>query len=142
MANWRQKLGQHFQEAEKTKQDKDASEMTGFISDVVVPAFEEILAEMESHGRDVTVRVAGTSAMISVRNEGEEELIYRIQGRTFPTKVLPYAEIRFRERKGLKLIRVESMFRDGSEDYSLTDITTDEIIESFVGEYTRRVESD
>ena len=67
-------------------------------------------------------------------------MMYRIQGRTFPNAVLPYAEIRFRERKGLRYIRVESMFRSGSSNYRISDITKDEVIRNFVENYTSRVD--
>ncbi len=141
MADWRAKLKNAMQDTDKSRQEKEAMEMSRFIAEVVLPAFSEITVEMKSHGRTATIRHTETTAAINVQFNGEDELVYRIQGRTFPTRTLPFADIRFRERKGLRLIRVESMFRDGASPYSLEDITKDEIIENFVDNYTRRVET-
>ena len=63
-----------------------------------------------------------------------------MRGRTFPTGVLPFAEIRFRQRKGLRFISVESMLRSGATPYKMADITREEVIQNFLDNYTRRVE--
>jgi len=139
MVEWQKKLEGFFQQSEKSKQDKLTSELARFIEDVVMPAFDAVKQEMEKHGRDVTIRNASTSASLSVHHGGEEELTYRVQGRIFPSRVLPYVELRFRERKGLRLLRTEVMFRDGAVEYGLTDITREEIIQHFVDNYVRRV---
>jgi len=141
MTDWRKNLGSFFESSEEAEQEEEKPEFDQFIADIVIPAFEEILPELELHGRSVTIRSAASSAVLIVHNAGEEELMYRIQGRTFPNGVLPFAEIRFRERKGLRRITVESMFRSGSPDYVLSDITKQEIIENFVENYTKRVQN-
>ena len=141
MADWRKNLTDFFESSEEAEQQEERPEFDQFISDVVIPAFEEILPELEAHGRTVTVRSASSTAVLIVHNAGDEELMYRIQPRTFPNGVLPFAEIRFRERKGLRRITVESMFRSGTPDYRVSDITKDEIIENFVENYTKRVRS-
>ena len=140
MTDWRKELNGFFQKTEETKEQEERSELAGFIADTALPAFGQLSEELEKHGRDVTIRNSVTSATIIVSLHGDEELTYRIQGRTFPNNVLPYAEIRFRERKGLKLIKAESMFRSGPPDYTLSDITIDEIITNFLDHYTRRAQ--
>jgi hypothetical protein len=107
--------------------------------DVAVPAFGELAKELERHGRTVTIREAAESASILVQFKGEEEITYRLQGRMFPNGVLPFAEIRQRERKGLRLVRFESMLRSGAPDYVIDDIKPDEIIGNFLEHYTSRV---
>ena len=82
-----------------------------------------------------------SNATIQIQHRGEEELTYRIGARTLPTGELPVADIRFRERKGLRLLSIESMVRSGT-DYKLSDITTDDIIQHFVENYTKRVQQD
>lgn len=141
MADWRTKLRDSLKVTEKNRQEKESMEMNRFITEVVLPAFADIADEMKDHGRTAAIRHTETTASINIQFNGEDEMIYRIQGRTFPTNTLPFADIRFRERKGLRLIRVENMFRDGSTPYSMADITKDEIIENFVENYTRRVEN-
>jgi len=142
MADWRENLSQFFDKAEQEKQVKETSGMARFIAGVAVPAFRELSAELEKRGRKVTIREAAESAAMIVVHGGEEEITYRVQGRTFPNGVLPYAEVRFRERKGLKFIRVEGMLRSGAPDYTLDDITGDEIAANFLQYYMSRVRAD
>ena len=139
MKDWKESLSEFFEETEKDRQAKKEPELTRFMARVVVPAFREIAAEMEAHGREVTIRQTDTSAAIVITFDGDEEIRYRVQGRTFPHTVLPYAEIRYRERKGLKLITVESMLRSGPPDYTLDDVSKEEVIRNFLEHYTRRV---
>ena len=139
MADWRSNLGRFFEEKQAEEENPERSAFSRFILEVVVPAFEEIGAELEKHDREVIIRSAQTSAALIVSRDGEEEMTYRVRGRTYPNGMLPFAELRFRERKGLRYIRVESAFRSGAQDYKLTDISQDEIIASFLDNYTRRV---
>jgi choline/glycine/proline betaine transport protein len=140
MPDWRLKLGGFLHQTEKAKQETQGVELTRFVAETVIPAFEEVAEEMRKHGREATIGNAGTSATLSVHHNGEEELTYRVQTRIFPNRVSPYAEIRFRERKGRRLIRVESMFRYDVE-YSLVDIAREEISQHIIDNYVRRVET-
>lgn len=139
MSDWRDELSEFFEKSHAADEQEDASELARFMSGTALPAFEEITRELERHGRVATTRSSGTSATLLVQFGGEEEMSYRIQGRMFPNGVLPFAELRFRERKGLKYIRAESMFRSGPPDYTLADVTSQEIIRNFISNYTRRV---
>ncbi|MCE9612982.1 MAG: hypothetical protein K8T26_01815 [Lentisphaerae bacterium] len=139
MADWREDLGASLNRAEAQKVETRGSELGRFVADVVVPAFEQIRLELERHGRQVTIRHAATSAALLVTSGGEEEMTYRVQGRMFPIGVVPFAEVRSRERKGLRLLRSENMFRSGKPDYTLRDVTSDEIIQNFLEHYRKRV---
>ncbi len=116
--------------------------MSNFVQNVAMVAFSELREEIEKSGRDVTIRHSESTATIIVYHSGEEEITYRIQSRTFPNGVLPYADIRFKERKGLKLIRAESMFRSGDPDYRLEDVTKEEVIENFLKHYLPRLKAE
>ena len=141
MNDWRKDLKSFFGKTEETKLREDKTEMTNFITNIAIPAFRELEAELARFGRYVNIRETVNTASITVfAQAGDEELMYRIQSRMFPNGVLPYAEIRFRERKGLRFLSIESMFRSGSQNYSLADITTDEIIKNFLEHYMKRVE--
>ena len=142
MADWQKQLGDFFAKTEETKQKEEKPEFDRFISDIVMPAFEKLAEELKKHGRDVTIRDAAATASLIVHHGGKEEFMYRLQGRTFPNAVLPYAELRFRERKGLKLIHTENMLRSGPPDYALSDITEEEVIRNFLANYTSRVGTD
>jgi choline/glycine/proline betaine transport protein len=143
MSDELEKLDLFLDKSKKTREPQgEAAEMSRFIIKVVMPAFDEIAPSLEKHKREVNIRNTGPSAALIVCRNGEEEMTYRIQGRTFPNGILPYAEIRCRERKGLRYIRVESMFRSGMPNYTLADITKEEIIRNFVENYTARVRPD
>jgi len=139
MSDWKQNLSEFLQKTDKSRQKEKEPELSRFIARVVMPAFQEIAAEMELHNREVVMRNTATSAAIVVSNNKAEEIRYRVQGRTFPHTVLPYAEVRYRERKGLKLISVESMLRSGLPNYTLDDVTKEEVISDFLDHYMRRV---
>lgn len=142
MSDWRDQLGGFFAATDKkARQDEEAVEWSRFILSVVMPAFEELVAELEKHGRCAAMRHSVASAQILVTFNGEEEMLYRVQAKTMPDRILPCAEIRSRERRGLRYVTIESMFRSATPPYKLTDITKEEIIRNFVAHYTRRVES-
>jgi hypothetical protein len=139
MTEWKDNLGTFFAESEKDSDINEEMNLTKFIESVVLPAFQEISDEMSRHGRHVTQRHTEAASSLIVQHHGEEELRYRIAGQTFPTRILPCTEIRFRERAGNRRISVEGLIRSGS-DYQMADITKDEIIEDFVKHYTQRVQ--
>ncbi len=140
--DWRENLGSMLNKAEVDKVEAQGSDFSRFIEDVALPAFEELSAELEKYGRTVTVRSSASTATFMVMMGGEEEISYRLQGRTFPNGILPFAEVRFRERKGLRIIKVESMLRSGSPDYLLSDVTGGEIIGNFMEHYGRVMQTE
>ena len=139
MSEWQKNLDGFFKKTEQKKKDTRQTEMAHFIATVAIPAFAEIREELEKHGRDVTIRNAEVTAGLIVTKDGEEEITYRVQSRSYPNTVVPYAEVRTRERKGLKLVRNESMFRSGAPDYAIKDIGKDEIIQNFLSHYMRLI---
>ncbi len=138
MSDWRDNLGSFLDTTERRKQEKARYGMAEFIRDIVAPAFEEIARELAKYERQITTRLTEASATLTVTHAGNEEIRYRVQGRTFPNGIRPFAEVRFRERKGLRLITVENMFRSGNSDYTLEDVTRDEVITNFIETYTSR----
>jgi hypothetical protein len=142
MSDWRDNLNNFFAAADKKRrQDEEAGEWSLFISGMVIPAFEDLQAELEKHGRLATIRNSVTSATILVAHEGEEEMMYRMQAKSMPNQVLPCVEIRSRERGGLRYLKQEAMLRPASPPYKLSDVTREEIISHFLAHYMRRVEN-
>ncbi len=141
MSEWQNELGNMMNRPDAGKIETDANELNTFFTETALPAYEELSAELQKYGRTTQVRATASSATLSVTHKGEEEITYRLQARTFPNGVRPYAEVRFRERKGLKLITVESMVRSGSDEYTIANVTKDEVIKNFLGQYKRRVET-
>ena len=139
MTDWREGLGAFLAQGKEAEQDEEVPRWTRFLSDVVLPAFSELRAELLKHGREVSIRESGTSPSLTVTHKGSEEMTYRISERTFPERTLPFAEIRVRERKGMRLISLESMLRSGPPNYDTGDITPQEVIQHFLQHYMSRV---
>jgi len=139
MKNWEKKLDSFFGESVRNRQEGSQTlQLAKFIQGVVGPAFDEVRDAMARHGREATIRSSDVSIAILIYNGSEEEMSYRVQGRMFPTGFRPYAEVRFRERKGLRYITVESLFRRGS-DFRIEELTKEEIIDDLLDHYMRRV---
>lgn len=141
MSDWQNDLGDMLNSPDTGKIETEASDLNRFFTETALPAYEELTAELQKYGRTTQVRATTSSATLSVTHKGEDEISYRLQARTFPNGVRPFAEVRFRERKGLKLITVETMVRSGSDEYTINNITKDEVIKSFLSHYKKRVET-
>ena len=138
MAEWQKDLGSFFQQKEQTHAEQERSELERFITDVAMPAYAQLKDELEKYGRQITIRETATAATLVVQHGGSEEFRYCLQGRTLPDGVVPFAELVSRERKGIRMIRTESMLRSGN-DFALADITPDEVIRHFLTQYKRCV---
>lgn len=136
---WKNTLGGFFGEKKEEPANRDVSEMASFIENVALPAFAEISGELRKYSRLSNMRNSETSATLMVLKGKDEEFTYRLQGRTFPNGIMPYAEMRFRQRGGLRFITVEETLRSSS-DSSIRDVTIDDVVQHFVRNYTSRVQ--
>lgn len=139
MADWINTLDDFFADTEKTDNEPRQTSFEKFISDIAVPAFEEIRPTFEKHSRRVVVRSSSSSAVINVFDGTTEEIMYRLQERTLPDRKLPYAQVRMRERGGLRLVTVEALLRPGNNDYHIEDLTREDVIASVLQHYMSRV---
>jgi hypothetical protein len=139
MANWQNKLDGFFAESEKADNEPKQSPFEKFLSDVAAPAFEELRPAFEKHKRRVVIRSSASSAVITVFDGTTEEIMYRLQERTLPDRKLPYAQVRMRERGGLRLVTVEAMLRQGNSDYYTEDLTRADVISSVLQHYMSRI---
>ena len=140
MDDWKQDLERLFadkQAAEERRQDALAAQSTAierWIVAVVVPALNEVKAELEKYGRRVTVSNSAESASLTVHVNDGEEFGYQIRTLRSETSARPQPSIRFRGRDG-EMCRAEGVFRDGPQDYDITSISKSEIIRHVVGQY-------
>lgn len=138
--DWRNDLNTFFEEHDKPEQEKELPPFVTFVRTAALPAFEALKPEFERHGRVVSIRASDNAPAISIAFEGQEEMTYRLQSRLCVDRMLPYAEIRVRQRKGLRLITVESMLRSGTAaPYTIDDITAEEVLRHVLQQYTSRV---
>ncbi len=139
MADWQNTLDHFLTATDKSDNEPKQSAFEKFIDEVAVPAFEELRPALEKHGRRVVIRHSSSSAVIAVLEGTTEEIMYRLQERTLPDRKLPYAQVRMRERGGLRLVTVEAMLRSGGNDYHTEDLTREEVIGSVLQHYMSRV---
>ena len=144
MGDWRSNLDEFMSEESDSTTSEQRSEVDIFIQDTAMTAYRELESQLGQHGREITIRNSGTSAIIKVQFNGTEEMVYSLQIRRLPDRELPYAEIRYRERKGLRYVSVERMLRtgNGSPDYFIGDISSDEVIQHFIDHYIKHGKSE
>ena len=139
MANWKNTLDSFFVSSEKTDKETKISPFEKFLTEVAMPAFDELRPAFEKHGRRVTIRNSPSSAVITVFDGTTEEIMYRLQERTLPDRRIPYAQVRMRERGGLRLVTVEASLRPGSAEYHIEDISKQDVIDSVLQNYMSRI---
>jgi len=142
MKDWKKILASFIEkqnEAKGEKEEKHSHEklrVEKFYSTIVNPAFEELKSELKKHGREVDVYTERRDfASIIVQFEGEEELDYSIEVMLYPGLAFPRPVIHYTEWASSRRLRVEGLLRAGIQDYDISDITRDEIIEHFLNEY-------
>ena len=142
MKNWKKILASFFEEKEEEKGKKEKKQsheklrVEKFYSTIVNPAFEELKSELKKYGREVDVYTERTDfASIILQFEGDEELDYSIEVMLYPGLAFPRPVIHYTEWASSRRLRVEGIFRIGIQNYDISDITKDEIIEHFLNEY-------
>jgi hypothetical protein len=140
--NWKKNLASFFKKQKEEKEEKEEkhshekSRVEKFYSTIVNPAFEELKSELKKHGREVEVYTERRDfASIIVQFESEEELDYSIEVMLSPGLAFPRPVIHYTEWASSRRLRVEGLFRTGIQDYDISAITKEEIIEHFLNEY-------
>jgi hypothetical protein len=153
MSDWKQDLDALFRARGEVPRPSTTDllvrrnhEAGDFIDQTVVPAFEELREALGRYGREALLSTKpkdrgakdrGAAASIRVRNEGRDEgrdeFEYLIGVRVTPERAFPYVELV--PHPGLPGRASEGTIRDGAQDYSVTDITKEEIIRHFVSSY-------
>ncbi|MDA3798537.1 MAG: hypothetical protein PF692_05595 [Kiritimatiellae bacterium] len=122
----------------KTMQE-EILELEKFIIEIAIPTFESLQAKYEEAGFSTKIRSFETSASLIVTMNGSNVFIYRIQWRRFPTTMLPYADIQYKMRNSLRFLTYEQMIRKGKPDYSLNDISQEELRNHVEDNFEKRV---
>lgn len=140
--NWKKILANFFEKQKEEKEEKEEKHsheklrIEKFYSTIVNPAFEELRSELKKHGREVDVYTERRDfASIIVQFEGEEEFDYSIEVMLYPGLAFPRPVIHYTEWASSRRLRIEGLLRTGIQDYDISDIKIDEIIEHFLNEY-------
>ena len=142
MKDWKKILASFFEKQKKEKGEREEKRsreklrVEEFYATIVNPALEELKSELKKHGREVDVYTQRRDfASIIVQFEGEEELDYSIEVMLYPGLAFPRPVVHYTEWASSRRLRVEGLLRKGIQDYDISDITKDEIIEHFLNEY-------
>lgn len=136
--DWRKELGSFLEEKRRDKKEERRLELEAFLRDVALPAFQELKGELEKHERVVAIRETPTSVSLKVAHQGEEEITYSLQARTFSDRTVPYPAVRFRERRGVRYVATEGTFGGGAaQSPAAPDVTRADIIRNFLSYYMR-----
>ena len=141
MSDWKSDLASLFSKKEENNKNNEEklkitrTAVAKFYSKVVIPAFEELQIELEKYQREVKIYSGEVYASIIVGHKGEAEANYSIRVRILPGREFPFPETIFIEPSSGKSYRVEGFLRTGSQDYDITQINKDEIIQDFISNY-------
>ena len=143
MKDWETDLDTFFSTTEQKQQD-DAVKLVesqkvaaDFLAQEVAPAFEEVKALLEKHGRKVESSVGTDEAHMTVHYHGNKELDYTVVCRVRPgfAVAIPLT----RGYDGGEHYRAEGFFRSGAQDYGCEDLKKDEIINNLLDTYKQLV---
>jgi hypothetical protein len=142
MKEWKKILASFFEKQKEGKGEKEEKRsqekvrVEKFYATIVNPAFEELKSEFKKYGREVDVYTERRDfASIIVDFEGEEELDYSIEVMLSPGLAFPRPVIHYTEWASSRRLRAEGFLRKGMQNYDVSDITKEEIIEHFLNEY-------
>ena len=137
MSDWKDDLESFFEEKERqnkayTEQRQNAElQSASFLSNTVVPAFEEIRAELEKYGREAIISNKNQAVNIQIFYESSLEFDYWIKVDINNLRPHPEIQLTIDEQK----VSLEGTLRVGVESFTIEDISKEEIIGSFLSDY-------
>lgn len=140
MTDWKEQLKDILQAAEtpEVKRDRKMRRVKAFISDVVVPAFEEFARQMQDFDRDVEMELGERRAEVRVLNDGDEEFYFEVRIRAYKKRDFAFPVIPLHDGEG-EVHRAEASIRSGPLYHDLTDYSREGLLEVLVKEYGRQL---
>jgi hypothetical protein len=139
--DWKNELGSIMElKSRATRAEQENAGFEAFLDAVAVPALTEVAEELsKKHSRDAQVRRAPASVSLSVRANDVEEIIFRVSKHYVQNGILPRAEVRV--NRGQRLTKYESMFRADPQTYSVSAVTKEDVITTFIKFYRMGLDS-
>ena len=137
MSDWKDDLESFFEEKERqnkanTEQRQNAElQSASFLSNTVVPAFEEIQAELEKYRREVIISNKDQAVNIQIFFNGSLEFDYWIKVDINNLRPHPEIQLTIDNQK----VSLEGTLRVSVESFTIEDISKEEIIGSFLSDY-------
>jgi len=140
--NWRGRLGKLLTKVgqyrrEEASLDHGHETIRTFIEQTVIPAFEELRAELKQYGREGTIESDGREASLTVWRGEQDEFAYAIQGHVYQKMRFAYPE---QPPTGGEPVveKAEVVLRSGrAREYELRHWTKQGIIDDFIRSYAR-----
>jgi hypothetical protein len=135
MADWKNELsGIISSKARTSRAQQENAVFEAFLDEVAIPALKNIADELsQQHGREALVRRAPASATLNVRCDDTDEITFQVMKHFVQSGILPRAEVRL--SRGQKMIKYAGMFKDDPQNYPVSDVTQDDVIQSFLKYY-------
>ena len=135
MSEWKSELsGIISSKSRASRAQQENAVFEAFLDEVAMPTLKMIAEELsEKHDRKTQVRRAPASATLNVRFEDNDEIIFQVMKHFVQSGILPRAEVRL--SRGQKLIKYASMFKDDPQNYPISNISREEIIQCFLKYY-------
>ena len=146
MDDWKRELSDLFEKRETDEREtarkieEKQPDVPAFYLTKVIPAFNEIKAELEKYGREVQVHGYEHGASITVSHQGQEQMRYSIEVRVGPGRAFPYPKLRLKDRNTGATFGSEGSLRSGGQDYDVTDISKGEIVRNVLDTYKPYIE--
>jgi len=142
MKDWKTRIRQIVQGQERPQGVPDnvqevKNRMAEVISNVVIPSFEELKAEIDHlEGRTAEIHKTDVQASITVFRDGAEEFSFAIRGRAYHQTSAGFPQI---TRDDLPMVcKAEIVLYSGSQgERPIEEFTHEYIIESFIREYEK-----
>jgi hypothetical protein len=134
LSDWKKDLDEFMvkKESEEAKKEKMAEEKRAkdkaFVAETLVPALEEVKAELEKRGREVSVSASDDRASIRVNFKGIRELDLTIDASLGTDEI-------FTDRVRGGTFSAKSSLMTGIFDANAQTITKDQIIKAVVSRY-------
>lgn len=140
MGDWRNELSEHFTrsareaQGEQEKRAAIQARVDQFYREKVTPALEEVRAELEKHGKQVEVH----GGSITVKHEGMLKYRFSVEVRQSLVTAHAFPRTMSTDSTGQRYT-AEGFFRSGVQDYTVDDLTKEEIIRYLIRDYTGKV---
>jgi hypothetical protein len=137
MGEWEQELDAFFEELdqreERLKKLIAEAQMRAkvFFAEVVMPAFAELQPSLEKHGRTVLIVEREESATLRIERQAQLEFEYTLVVQKSYARPI----IRAYDPAEDKVKRSDKYLRTGVQDYSVAEISKEELVRHFLDTY-------
>lgn len=123
----------------KQEQEEARLHMEHFMTEVALPALQDVRAELGKHGQKARLeRGSGFLALTTLDPHGHEEFYYSIRVRSFRSTTFAFPEIDTKSPPKT-VSRAEVILRSGPASYDVSGFTREQLIRHFLHEYRKWV---